>query len=67
MVEDWKSAWRWFSMWALGALAALPAVWVSLPAEVQAWLPPEYRVAVMIAIALGGLAGRLVSQTKEGA
>ena len=62
LVYNWKSAWRWFSMQTLALLAVLPLVWPSIPPEAQAWLPEEYRPYVLVALAIGGIAGRLVSQ-----
>ncbi len=62
MVEDWKSAWRWFSVQALTIIAAIPLVWPMIPPDVQAWLPEQYRPYVILALALGGIVGRVVDQ-----
>lgn len=64
LVDNWKSAWRWLSVHALAILAALPFVWPQIPPEVQAWIPDEWRPYIVAAIALGGIAGRLIPQTK---
>ena len=62
MVENWKRAYRWLSVQALAILAVLPLIWPSIPPDVQAWLPETYRPWVLVALALGGIAGRLIDQ-----
>ncbi len=62
MVEDWKSALWWFSVQALTIIAAIPLVWPMIPPDVQAWLPEQYRPYVILALALGGIVGRVVDQ-----
>ena len=62
LVPNVKSAWKWFSTQALTALMALPLVWITLPPDVQEWLPEAWRPWVLSAVALGGLLGRMVDQ-----
>ena len=64
LIYNWREAWRMFSVQALTVLAALPLIWPIIPAEVQAWLPETYRPWVLVAIAIGGIAGRLIDQPK---
>lgn len=66
LVDDAKQAWRWFSMWALGVLAALPLVWAELPPETHALIPDAVRPWIITAVALAGIAGRLVRQGGPG-
>ena len=66
LIEDWKSACRWFSVRTLAAIAVLPLVSPMIPADVQAWLPGTYRPWVLVALALGGIAGRLIDQKPVG-
>lgn len=67
LVPDARRAWRWFSVQVLTALAAAPLIWASIPADVQAFLPPEWRPWVLAAMALAGLAGRLIDQSNRDA
>lgn len=67
LVHDWKQAWRWFSVQALALVALLPVVWPSLPPQVTAWVPEEWRPWVVVVIAIGGIAGRLIDQNKAAA
>ena len=62
MVDNWKAAWRWFSVQALAALVALPVVWASLPEDTKAMMPDGWAKWIMFAIAVGGLVGRLTNQ-----
>jgi hypothetical protein len=62
LVENAHMAWRWISVQAFGLIALLPIVWVALPPEGQALVPEQYRPWVTSAVALAGLAGRLVKQ-----
>lgn len=62
LVKDARRAWRWFSVQALAALAVLPVVWMQLPPDVQSMVPEAWRPWVMVALAIGGVAGRLIKQ-----
>jgi protein-S-isoprenylcysteine O-methyltransferase Ste14 len=64
LVENWKQAWRWFSVQALAAVALLPVVWPQLPPQVTAWLPESWRPWIIVALAVGGIMGRLIDQNK---
>ena len=65
LVENWKEAWTWFSVQAMAALVALPVAWTMLPEEVKAMIPADWVKWIMVAIALGGLVGRMVDQQKK--
>lgn len=67
LVADWRQAWRWFSVQALALVALLPVVWPSLPPQVTGWVPEEWRPWVVVVIAIGGIAGRLIDQNKASA
>lgn len=64
LVENAKSAWKWYSVQALGVLAVVPMVWVDLPADIKSHIPDEWMPYVVSVIALGGLVGRLKAQSK---
>lgn len=67
LVKDWRLAWRWFSIQALALIALLPMVWSTLPPQVTGWVPEEWRPWIVVVIAIGGIAGRLVDQNKASA
>ena len=62
LIPDWRKCWRYYSTQALVALAALPLVWASIPVEVQMMVPDAWRPWLLSAMALAGIAGRLVKQ-----
>lgn len=65
LVDDWRSAWRWWSTWmhvAGTAAAGLLLLTPSMPAEVQALVPVQYRALAIGAWAVAGLLARLVKQ-----
>lgn len=62
LIPEWRKAWRMFSMQALALIAALPLVWAELPPEITAMVPASWRPWIMAALALGGMAGRLIDQ-----
>ncbi|HBS3050972.1 hypothetical protein R8556_21805 [Klebsiella pneumoniae] len=64
LVDDWKSAWRWFSMHALVLAGVIPAVWVELPPDLKTAIPPGAMGAITAVIAACGVVGRLVNQSK---
>lgn len=67
LVENWKQAWRWFSMWAFAICASIPVAWVSLPEDVKKLLPDSWEKWVFVAIAAAaglGAVGRVIDQTK---
>lgn len=62
LVDDWKQAWRWYSVQAPAIGLALIAAWQALPEEVRAsFTAGQLQVAgaVLLALTLGG---RLVAQ-----
>lgn len=65
LVEDWKSAWRWFSVQAMALSAALTAAWQFVPDDLKSSLPAWVPPAMGIAILALGIAGRIVEQPKK--
>ncbi|BBJ59156.1 hypothetical protein EAS17NKHM_025520 [Enterobacter asburiae] len=63
-VEDWRRAWRWFSVHALITAGAIPSVWVNLPGDLKDAIPPEMMGTVTAIVAVCGLIGRMVNQKK---
>jgi hypothetical protein len=62
LVEDWKRAWRWFSVQAMAAAAVVQAAWAALPDDLKVHLPEWLAVALSLALLLAGIAGRLLRQ-----
>ncbi len=62
LVEDWRKAWKWFSVQAFTVLAVAPVVWSQLPPDVRKMLPEGWEPYVLAALAVGGIVGRLRAQ-----
>lgn len=65
LVDDWRSAWKWASMWlhvigttVLGLFVLIPA----MPKELQALIPAQWQAAVVAVWFIAGIAARLVKQ-----
>lgn len=64
-IEDWKQAWKWFSVHCLALAGAIPAAWVWLPGDLKDHIPPQYMGAIVGVVAVCGIVGRLVDQSKK--
>lgn len=71
MIENWRKAWKFWSLQlqAAGlAILAFPELlinaWVYLPAEIKAMLPSEYASIIGISLIAAGMIARLIKQRK---
>jgi uncharacterized membrane protein len=62
LVQEWKQAWRWFSMQAMAATVAVQMVWAGLPDDLKRHLPEKLVAALSLGLLLVGIMGRLVRQ-----
>jgi len=62
LINEWKRAWRWFSVQAMALTLALQGAWMTLPEDLKAHVPGWLVTLVSVALLLLGLAGRLVQQ-----
>lgn len=65
LVENWKKAYKWFSIHFIMLLAAIPAVWESLPDSWKASLPVDTLAWITGFIGILGVYARLISQDKR--
>lgn len=64
LVDDAKSAWRWFSMRCMGAALALQGAWEVLPDDMKSGIPPKLVTYAALGLLALGMAGRVVKQEK---
>jgi hypothetical protein len=64
LVDNWKDAWRWFSMWFLGFAAAAQVAWETLPPEAIAVVPEQWRGYITIGLLVAAAIGRVIDQSK---
>lgn len=62
LVSDWKQAYKWISVQLAAVSAALPIAWEYLPADLKAYIPDEWRPAILAAVALSIIVGRVMDQ-----
>ena len=65
IVSDWRNVWKYYSTQALVLIAALPIVWMEIPADVKAMVPSEWHGWIVSGIALAGAASRLIKQAES--
>ena len=65
LVEEWKSAWRWFSLQAMALTMAIQAAWGAMPDDLKRHVPARAVTAASVALLLLGIGGRLVKQKKD--
>ncbi len=65
LVDEWRGAWRWFSLQAMALTAAIQAAWAAIPDDLKQHFPARLVTAVSIGLLLLGIGGRLVRQEKS--
>jgi hypothetical protein len=65
LVDDAKSAWKWFSVQAMILAGALQLAWETLPPEWKASIPDSYVRWGTLAVLAIGVFGRLVKQDEK--
>lgn len=65
LIQNWRQSWRMYSVQVLGALAVLPLAWDYVPPEMRALIPDGWHPYIIAAVAIGGIAGRLIDQGKS--
>jgi len=64
LIPEWRKAWRMLSVQAMTWAAVAQGVWLEMPAEDKANLPPHLVHYVTIALLVLGVYGRVVKQEK---
>lgn len=65
LVDDWKNAWRWFSMNCMVIATAIQGAWVYIPEDLKTNIPASLVSTVTILLLILGIAGRLIKQDKK--
>ena len=65
LIDTWRETLRAYSTWALGAVAAIPALWLQVPDELKALIPAQGMAKITVLVAVAGLIGRFVDQTPQ--
>jgi len=62
LIEDWRNAWRWFSVNAMLLAAAIQGAWLQVPDDMKATLPPHVVSYSTIVLLVLGVLGRILKQ-----
>lgn len=65
LVEDWRKAWKWFSVHAMVYAAAIQGTWLQLPDDIKTRVPESLVSGATIALLVLGVIGRIVKQEKD--
>lgn len=65
LVDNWRAAWKWFSVQAMALAIAVQATWANLPPDLKHSVPDAYVTYGTLALLALGIIGRLVSQASE--
>lgn len=66
LIDEWRKAWKWFSVQAMGLAIAIQGAWAAVPDSLQSAVPHSIVTGVTMALLVLGIAGRLVDQAKPG-
>ena len=63
LIENWREAWKWFSVHIAAIMATLNALQATVP-QVQAFLTPAQVAYINAALGVAVIWARLISQSK---
>ncbi|MEI1709135.1 hypothetical protein V8Q18_06255 [Acinetobacter baumannii] len=63
-VHNWQTGWKWFSNVAFAGIVAVQAFYETLPPELINALPPDTQSKITLSLAVLGLLGRFINQSK---
>lgn len=66
LIDNWRATLKAYSTWALGAVVAIPTIWLQVPDELKALIPAQGMAKITVLVAVAGLIGRFVDQKHEG-
>ena len=62
LIENWRSAWRFSSVWAMTAATAIQGAWIALPLGLRQALPSWVPQVLAIIFLILGIIARLFVQ-----
>lgn len=62
LIEDWKQAWKWFSVQGLLLIAFVQLLWPEVPQEIRDMLGPQTQRWITLVLTAITLWGRVVQQ-----
>ena len=65
LVRNYKKAWKWFSVQAMIASAAIQLTWSSMPEDLKQSISPKTAQVASISLLVLGVVGRMVKQKDD--
>lgn len=65
LVDNWKSAWKWFSVHCMTLAAAIQGGWASISDDMKQSIPHNLITFLTIGLLIMGVGGRIVKQDKD--
>lgn len=65
LVENWKDAWKWISVWCMALSSSVLMSWETLPDTWKEMLPAAFLQRYIGPLLLIGIVGRFIQQTKK--
>jgi hypothetical protein len=65
LIDNVRDAWRFFSMQAMAAALTLQGLWMTLPDDLRASVPPSLVQWITLVILALGMVGRTIKQTPD--
>jgi hypothetical protein len=62
LIDEWRNAWRMFSVWMMSAAAVLQVAWTEQPELIRAVVPDSWVPYITAGLMVLGIAGRVVKQ-----
>lgn len=67
LIENWRNAWKWFSVHAMVYAAAIQGAWLQVSDDMKAHVPSYLISGLTITLLVLGIAGRVLKQGVEDA
>lgn len=65
LIENWRNAWKWFSVHAMVYAAAIQGAWLQVSDDMKAHVPSYLISGLTITLLVLGIAGRVLKQGVE--
>lgn len=65
IIENWRKAYKWYSVHILLLFTIMPAVWEAIPHEWRDAIPPNVLAILASVMGAAGVLARLTSQEKK--
>lgn len=67
LIENWRNAWKWFSVHAMVYAAAIQGAWLQVSDDMKSHVPSYLISGLTITLLILGIAGRVLKQGVENA